>query len=200
MQRVLPYQVTNRIKSFFINGKRTTEEVSNFRKYIDANKAVMDIVNAVLLVEGCTRSSIKVKDIVTWATVLDAMEKRSPLLTSSIVYRGISCVRRMDADESDAQKFLKLLWEQTKEAEVVLDESDICPAIYSMQTLNANSPITKNFLKFFAEALDLSTETFPSKVRVRNRISQGTLFLKQFFNPVSRFYSRFTVPQCTDHF
>jgi hypothetical protein len=158
-------QVTNRIKSFFINGKRSSEEVSNFRKYIDANKSVMDIVNAVLLVEGCTRSSIKVKDILSWETVLDSMEKRSPLLTSSIVYRGISCVRRMDANESDAQKFLKSLWEQTKEAEVILDESDICPAIYSMQTLNANSPITKNFLKFFAEALDLSTETFPSKVK-----------------------------------
>ena len=124
----------------------------------------MDIVNAVLLVEGCARSSIKVRDIVSWATVLDAMERRSPLLSSSIVYRGISSMRRMDADESDAQKFLRLLWEQTVEAQVVLDDSDICPAIYSMQTLNANSVWTKNFLKFFADALDASTQSFPSKV------------------------------------
>ena len=123
----------------------------------------MDIVNAVLLVEGCVRSSIKVKDIVTWVTILNAMEKPSPLLTSSIVYRGISCVRKMDADESEGQKFLRSLWEQTVEAEVVLDESDICPAIYSMQTLNANSPITKKFLKLFADSIDLSKGTFPSK-------------------------------------
>ena len=123
----------------------------------------MDIVNAVLLVEGCVRSSMKVKDVVTWSAVLNAMEKSSPLLTSSIVYRGISCVRRMDADEAEGQKFLRSLWERTVEAEVILDESDICPAIYSMQTLNANSPITKKFLKLFADSIDLSKGSFPSK-------------------------------------
>lgn len=147
-----------------MNTKRSKEEMINFKKYIDNNKSVMDIVNAVLLVEGCARSSIKVRDIISWPTILEAMERRSPLLSSSIVYRGISSMRRMDADETDAQKFLRLLWEQTVEAQVVLDDSDICPAIYSMQTLNANSIWTKNFLRFFADALDASTQTFPSKV------------------------------------
>lgn len=161
----LQLQMTNRMKSFFINTRRSKEEIVNFKKYIESNKSIMDIVNAVLLVEGCIRSSIKVKDIVNWPTILEAMEKRPPLLTSSIVYRGINCIRRMDADEFEEQKFLKSLWDQTKEAEVVMDETDICPAIYSMLTLNANSPSTRNFLKLFADALDASIQPVPSKVR-----------------------------------
>jgi hypothetical protein len=122
----------------------------NFKKYIDANKAVMDVVNAVLLVEGCTRVNINVRDIISWPSILDAMEKPSPLLSSSMVHRGISCVRKMNSNEFEGQKFLKLLW-------------DICPAIYSMQSLNANSPITRNFLKFFADSVSTSRENFPSK-------------------------------------
>ena len=123
----------------------------------------MDVVNAILLVEGCTRVNINVKEIISWNSVLNAMEKPSPLLSSSMVYRGISCMGKMSASDFDAQKFLKLLWERTSEAEVVLDESDICPAIYSMQSLNANSPITRNFLKFFADSVSSSRENFPSK-------------------------------------
>jgi hypothetical protein len=135
----------------------------NFKKYIDANKAVMDVVNAVLLVEGCTRVNINVRDIISWPSILDAMEKPSPLLSSSMVHRGISCVRKMNSNEFEGQKFLKLLWERTQEAKVVLEESDICPAIYSMQSLNANSPITRNFLKYFADSVSTSRENFPSK-------------------------------------
>lgn len=170
-------QMTNRMKSFFINTRRSREEIVNFKQYIESNKSVMDIVNAVLLVEGCIRSSIKVKDIVSWTTILDAMEKRPPLLTSSIVYRGINCIRRMDADEFEEQKFLKSLWEQTKEAEVVMDETDICPAIYSMLTLNANLPSTRNFLKLFADALDSSVQPVPSKVRTHNTVQHSIGFL-----------------------
>jgi hypothetical protein len=76
---------------------------------------------------------------------------------------GVSCVRKMDSHDFDSQKFLKYLWERTEEAHVVLDESDICPAIYSMQSLNANSPITRNFLTFFADSINTSKEIFPSK-------------------------------------
>lgn len=123
----------------------------------------MDVVNAVLLVEGCTRVNINVRDIISWASILDAMEKPSPLLSSSMVHRGISCVRKMNSNEFEGQKFLKLLWERTQEAKVVLEESDICPAIYSMQSLNANSPITRNFLKYFADSVSTSKENFPSK-------------------------------------
>ena len=123
----------------------------------------MDVVNAVLLVEGCTRVNINVRDIISWPSILDAMEKPSPLLSSSMVHRGISCVRKMNSNEFEGQKFLKLLWERTQEAKVVLEESDICPAIYSMQSLNANSPITRNFLKFFADSVSTSRENFPSK-------------------------------------
>jgi hypothetical protein len=124
----------------------------------------MDVVNSIMLVEGCSRSGIEVKDIAPWSTILHAMDKPSPLLTSSIVYRGVSCVRRMNASDQDSQRFLKSLWDRTQEAEVVLEESDICPAIYSMQTLNANSPITKKFLTFFATSMDASQLPFPSKV------------------------------------
>lgn len=154
----------NRIKGFFIYGKRSAEEVVNFKKYVRTYKDSMDVVNAVLLVEGCTRAGYKVRDILPWTTVLSAMEKSSSLLTSSIVYRGISCVRKMDADEYEGQKFLKNLWDQTSKARVVLDETDICPAIYSMQTLNGNSPVTKNFIKLYADALESSRKYFPSKV------------------------------------
>lgn len=146
-----------------MNNRRSPEEIMNFKKYIDANKSVMDVVNAVLLVEGCTRVNINVKEIISWGSILNAMEKPSPLLSSSMVYRGISCVRKMSSNDFDGQRFLKLLWERTQEAEVVLDESDICPAIYSMQSLNANSPITRNFLKFFADSVRTSKEIFPSK-------------------------------------
>lgn len=155
--------MTNRIKGFFVNNRRSSEEIANFKKYIDANKAVMDVVNAVLLVEGCSRVNINVKDVISWSSILNAMEKPSPLLSSSMVYRGISCVRKMNTNDFDGQRFLKLLWERTQEAHVVLDESDICPAIYSMQSLNANSPITRNFLKFFADSVSSSKENFPSK-------------------------------------
>ena len=155
----------NRIKGFFIYGKRSAEEIVNFKKYIENYKDAMDVVNAVLLVEGCTRSGFKVKDIISWTGILNAMERPSSLLSSSIVYRGISCVRKMDADEYEGQKFLKNLWEQTVKAKVVLDETDICPAIYSMQTLNANTPASKNFIKIYADALESSRKYFPAKVR-----------------------------------
>jgi hypothetical protein len=80
--------VTNRIKGFFVNNRRSPEEINNFKKYIDANKSVMDVVNAILLVEGCSRVNINVKEMISWGNILTAMEKPSPLLTSSMVYRG----------------------------------------------------------------------------------------------------------------
>ena len=73
-----PREVTNRIKGFFVNNRRSSEEIANFKKYIDANKAVMDVVNAVLLVEGCTRVNINVREILSWNSILTAMEKPSP--------------------------------------------------------------------------------------------------------------------------
>ena len=123
----------------------------------------MDVVNAILLVEGCSRVNIEVTNLLSWNSVFAAMEKSSTLLTSSMVYRGLSCIRKISSDDQVTQRFLKLLWDRTVEANIVVEDSDICPSIYSMQSLTSNSPITRNFVKFFADAVDYSTETFPSK-------------------------------------
>jgi hypothetical protein len=127
------------------------------------NKGIMDVVNAVLLVEGCTRSGISVRDLIGWNSILAAMEKPSTLFASSMVYRGLSCARKLGADSSEGQKFLRLLWERVEQLKVLMDDADICPSIYCMQTLSSNSAPARSFLAFFAAALDESREAVPSK-------------------------------------
>jgi hypothetical protein len=143
-----PREVTNRIKGFFVNNRRTTEEIAYFKKYLDGNKECMDVVNAVLLVEGCVRTDLKMRDMLDWNAVFTAMEKPSPMLTSSMVYRGLSCMRKINSEgDTVTQKFLRLLWTRVEEAKVTMDDQDICPAIYSLQSTSGNSPVVRQFVQ-----------------------------------------------------
>jgi hypothetical protein len=70
-----PREVTNRIKSFFSGGRRPPEEVSAFRAYLQSNGEVLDVVNAVLLIEGCDRSGVPTKELCGWSDLLSAMDR-----------------------------------------------------------------------------------------------------------------------------
>ena len=91
--------------------KRSKQEIELFSIYINSNKNELDAVNAILIIEGCHRSQnispkdgaratslsnaggINIKDICGWPVLLRAMEKSSPHLTSSMIYRGISSMK-----------------------------------------------------------------------------------------------------------
>ena len=137
-----PREMTNRIKGFFARARRSPEEMMAFRRYLEANKEWMDAVNAVLLVEGCVRTDMRVRDALDWGRVFEAMGRSSSMpLTSAMVYRGLSCVRRISVDgDTVVQRYLRLLWERTEGANVVMEASDICPAIYSLQVTLTQPP------------------------------------------------------------
>lgn len=158
-----PREVTNRIKGFFSGVKRNQKDIGVFRSYLDANKHVFDSVNAILILEGSDRSTIQIKDLVPNDVLLEAMSRPSPLLTSSMVYRGISCIKKMKPDDDFTKNYLKLLWERVAESKIVLDAEDVCPSIYCIQNLNANSVYVKNFLTLFAKSLSASTVQLPAK-------------------------------------
>ena len=134
-----PREVTNRIKSFFSNTERIAEEVSSFKVYIDANKKVMDVVNAILILEGSTKYGIPLKDICSWNILLEAMEKPSPLLSSSMVYRGVSSLKKLKLEDPSVRKFLNLLWKAVKEANVIMNPIDVCASLYNVQSLTSSS-------------------------------------------------------------
>ena len=123
----------------------------------------MDVVNAILLVEGCTRLGINVKDLLSWNTIFTSMEKSSSLFNSHMIYRGLSCLRKLGGDNADSQKFLKLLWDRVEQTKIQMEDFDICPSIYSMQTFSSTTSPIRNFLAYFATALDESMEPIQSK-------------------------------------
>lgn len=122
-----------------------------FKSYLQSNVEILDVVNAILLVEGCDRAGINVRDLLGWANVLKAMEKPSPLLTSSMIYRGVASLRKMRSDDGHSKKYMELLLQRIEDSNMVLHGTDICPAIYSMQAFNSNMPEIRSFLAFFAK-------------------------------------------------
>ena len=123
----------------------------------------MDVVNAILLVEGSDRAGIPLRDLAAWGAVLKAMERPSQLLTSSMVYRGISALRRMGSDNSHCKKFMQLLLARVEDSAVLLHGNDICPSIYSMQSFNANMPEVRQLLSLFSKSLAMTNVPMTSK-------------------------------------
>lgn len=158
-----PREVTNRIKSFFASSRRSEEEMQAFRAYLQTNLRVMDVVNAILLLEGCDRSGVALRELVSWGDLLKAMEKPSTLLTSSMIYRGINAMRRMRSDDNFTKRYLGLLMQRVEDSSMVLHGTDICPAIYSMQNFNANMPEIRRLLLFFAKSLSMTNVLLSSK-------------------------------------
>ena len=62
----------------------------------------------------------------------------------------------------------RLLWDRIVDSHVRLDDQDICPCIYSLQSLSGSLPIVRVFIKYLTEAVDQSHDPFPSKVVYRH--------------------------------
>jgi len=148
-----PREMTNRIKDFFSPKRKTRDDTTTFKSYIVSNTAVMDAVNVILLVEGCNRNRINLEELTTWSALLDAMEKPSALFTSSMIYRGISCLKFLNMRDPSARQYLKLLWERIEESNVLLGPQDICPAIYSMQSLDSQLDDARSILDYLSKSM-----------------------------------------------
>ena len=158
-----PREVTNRIKDFFASNQKSSDNIAVFRSYLESSKAVLDVVNVIMLLESCMRNRRNVLDFLPWPIILGAMERSSPIFTSSMVYRGMSCVKSLDLQNPNARRFLKLFWQRIEESGVLLSQIDLCPALYSMQMLNKNTPLIKTFMLYFATSLAAVTTPMPAK-------------------------------------
>lgn len=193
-QHVSPREITNRIKAFFSSKKinRSREEINSFKSYLVSNQDVLDVVNAILLFEGCTRNRMSIKDILDLDIVLKAMEKASPTLTSSVIYRGMSCLNSQNSFSSAEfrtflAKYLSLFFRRIEESDVILNEIDLCPAIFTLSQFNANGAAMRGFVKFAAKSLSATESNFPSKslcsaifgLRKMQAVSEIRLLLKE---------------------
>ena len=176
-----PREITNRIKEFFSSSKISASiyfsdqqssarinsndenHVAAFKQYLITNKSSMDVVNVILLIEGCVRTIQPFLSFLPWSTLLDAMRKPSGALTSSMVYRGISCLRGVDMRDPDSHLFQKLLLERIEESHVLLNEKDLCPAIYSLQTLNCQNIFTRQIFRYLSRCMAAIEEPIAAK-------------------------------------
>jgi len=176
-----PREITNRIKEFFTSSKMPSSmyfgdlpssarinnndesHVAAFKQYLITNKSSLDVVNVILLIEGCVRTGVPFLTILPWPTLLDAMRKTSGALTSSMVYRGISCLRGVDMRDPDSHLFQKLLLDRIEESSVLLNENDICPAIYSLQTLNCQNMYTRQIFRYLSRCMAAIVEPISAK-------------------------------------
>lgn len=161
-----PREVTNRIKAFFASTDKfaASDAISSFKLYIEANKDVIDVVNVILILEGSSRYGIPLKDICPWNIILEAMEKPSQNLTSSMVYRGISALSKLRTDDPQVRAYLQALWKATKNADVILNPVDVCSALFNVQALTSSSlPEIRYFLELFRKSLAASTVSLPPK-------------------------------------
>lgn len=152
--------------------KRSKQEIELFSIYINSNKNELDAVNAILIIEGCHRSQnispkdgaratslsnaggINIKDICGWPVLLRAMEKSSPHLTSSMIYRGISSMKYANLEKDLSQKkFLVALLARVKESGILLNVNDLCPAIYNLQSHSSNSPEIRSLVEYIAKSM-----------------------------------------------
>lgn len=176
-----PREITNRIKEFFSSSKISASiyfsdqqssarinsndenHVAAFKQYLITNKNSMDVVNVILLIEGCVRTVQPFLSFLPWSTLLDAMRKPSGALTSSMVYRGISCLRGVDMRDPDSHLFQKLLLDRIEESGVLLNENDLCPAIYSLQTLNCQNMYTRQIFRYLGRCMAAIEEPIAAK-------------------------------------
>ena len=158
-----PREVTNRIKGFFSTTRRSPLDIDAFRSYLEANKHVLDVVNAILILDGCARTGIPPKSVISKKYVNEAMERASNQLTSSMVLRGITCMKNMPPNDEESAKFLKLLWERIKESNVLMDGPEVCTAIFNMQTVNLKLPEVKELILYFSKSLAACNMQLPAK-------------------------------------
>ncbi|KAJ1430810.1 hypothetical protein B484DRAFT_479103 [Ochromonadaceae sp. CCMP2298] len=158
-----PREITNRIKDFFSPRRNTRDDQAMFKTYLASNKGAMDAVNVILLVEGCHRNNVNLLDLTNWPALIDAMQRPSGLFTSSMIYRGISCLKFLDMRSPHAAQFLRLLWERIEESGVLLGEQDICPAIYSLQSLSGQGTHMRSIVRYFARSMGATREPIAAK-------------------------------------
>jgi hypothetical protein len=72
-------------------------------------------------------------------------------------------MKKMDPDSENTKRFIRLTWKKVMDSTIDMDDSDLCPAIYSLQTVNANLPEVRQFIQFFADAMNNSSGEFSSK-------------------------------------
>ena len=123
----------------------------------------MDIVNAILIIEACARMKRDLSYISSWRVLLAAMDRPSPLFTSSMIYRGISCLKHLPLEDSNTRQYFKLMCKYIESSGVYLNANDVCPAIYSIQVLNNNFPEVKNLIQYLSKSLSQLTDTFQAK-------------------------------------
>lgn len=144
--------ITNRIKEFY-SSPITVESKELFSSYLLQNNASLDIVNAIMIVEGSSKNKFDFLQIITWPLIIEAMKRPCHLLTSSIIYRGISCLKTLEMGDTNAHEFQKLLWEHIKGSSIVLNANDVCPAIYSLQSVNCQSLYGREIIKYLTYCL-----------------------------------------------
>ena len=155
---VPPKEVTNRIKSFFSsNNADDDNEKRVFVSYIKANINSLDMINIILLLEGCNRQNIKFSDILTFDEVGKSMEKKgSYALTSKMVHRSITLINYVKSSYGlqSAKVFVQALWKHIFETKPVVDTNDICPSLFSLlQSYDASIPEMKHLLVYLSKFL-----------------------------------------------
>lgn len=158
-----PRELTNRIKDYFNNNKRTSDDHRAFQSYLEQNGQTMDSVNAIMLIEGCSKNGVAIESLISWEALLAAMDRPSAMMTSSMIYRGISVMKALDYKDSRVKKFFHALADRIDESNVVLNQCDICPSIYSLQSLNAYSFDTKRIIVYLTKCMAQTSIPFPTK-------------------------------------
>ena len=153
-----PKEVTNRIKAFFSKNTRNPREIEVFRSYLNVNKNVFDVVNSILIIDGCDKVNFPINDLTTEKAILDGMKVSSPLLTSSMVVRGINGMKLMSSD-----LYAKLLWDRIQDSQVLLTSPDVCSSIHFMSMAAIKPALQKNFLLLFARSLSYCELPLQSK-------------------------------------
>eukprot|EP01038_Epipyxis_sp_PR26KG_P005889 gene5889-8124_t len=173
---VTPKTVTSKIKNFFYGNKdqsfsattpkiRSSDEIESFRDYLTTNKNVLDCLNIIMLLEGCNKIQLPLRTLLSWSIILEAMTRRSTLLTSSIIYRGLSAFKFLNLEDPNVKTYLHLLWLRIEESSVLLDSTDVCPAIYCLHTVETFSVDIKRIISYLALSLSRVTdsEDIPNK-------------------------------------
>ncbi len=160
-------EVTNRIKTFFASKNSDENEKRVFISYIKANINSLDMINIILLLEGCNRQNLKLADILTFDEVSKCMEKKGAYaLTSKMIYRSITLIGYIKSsyDPQSAKRFVQALWKHIFETKPVLDTNDICPSLFSLlQSFEPNIPEIKHLLAYLSKFLVTSAEPISPK-------------------------------------
>jgi hypothetical protein len=143
---------------------KTKDEIDSFKQYISTNENVLDVVNIILLIEGCSKSDLNIKEVASWQVINKAMEKNNTaLLTSSIISRSLSSFKYLNLEDLNSKQYMSLLWQRIKESKVVLNENDICASIYCLQSVDVLTPLVREIILYFATSIASTNASFPAK-------------------------------------